>query len=952
MNDSTPTTTRLAVRLGFVLGAALATASPVAAQQTPIVLARNVGTPDVVLIDQGTIYWSDFVTGQIRSVSKQPGGAVTLYPAVMRSGGDLAQDNASLYFIGEPEADFTRPLIRMSKVGGLAITFGTAQGQSRLAMRPSGGTVYYEGVRRDIPHATPPGKPVAQWPTGVIAARAAAGGDEIALLWNSAFLAADQRAALEANAVNYAAWSFFNSPVTDNTYLYWVGSELASDIWRMPLAGGPAAPFISGRAFPSAIVAPTQGAAAGSLFWLELDPQLTFNRIMRRNVGGQITMLIDRVDSNFAVDGDQIFCEQGGRLMQVSIDGGTPTVLADASVAHAPQAIAVDANYVYWSTWTTGEIMRLPRSGSTGTGGDGPAAPVIIVHPASQSAALGANLSFTVAATGNPAPTFQWQTASSGGAFGEIAGATSTTLNVSNVTSAANANQYRAIATNALGSATSNAATLTVTTTAGGCTFTLSTTAAVFGATGGIGSVTVTPSASSCAWTAASNAGFLTITAGASGTGPGTVSYAISSLDRGTRLAMLVAGGQTLTVTQSSSDLSGCSFSLGATSATFALPGGTGIVAVTASPETCAWTAVSNSAFIAVTAGSAGSGTRTVTYTVNGAAGPRAGTLTIAGQIFSVIQGSASCSLTISPVSANFEANAFFPLTPDLGSLSVSASAPDCPWTAVSNSDFLAVVTGAAGTGSGTVGYTVSPNAAGTPKLNPPSRTGTLTVAGRTFTIAQEGTLACTYVVTPTSISAANTGGTYSAAVSATNPNTDCSWTAVSHDSWLTILSGSTGNLNGPVLVYSASNTTTRSRIGTLTIAGQTVTVVQGTEPVMTLSRSALTFSASNRRRGVYFTHACATRPPLTNRHRHGDVDGDIEQALVESHPRFRNGSGGADGRDHLRLIGRRHRHADGNDHAEFCRGKYHGSLDDRSIHRVSGRGRAAAAGSRRHTGG
>ncbi|MEI6107340.1 MAG: immunoglobulin domain-containing protein, partial [Opitutae bacterium] len=82
----------------------------------------------------------------------------------------------------------------------------------------------------------------------------------------------------------------------------------------------------------------------------------------------------------------------------------------------------------------------------------------ITTQPTSQTAAPGASVSFTVAASGNPAPTYQWQ---KGGA--NIAGATSATYTIASV-AAGDAASYTAVATNSAGTATSSAATLTVST--------------------------------------------------------------------------------------------------------------------------------------------------------------------------------------------------------------------------------------------------------------------------------------------------------------------------------------------------------------------------------------------------------------------------------------------------------------------------------------------------------
>ena len=83
-------------------------------------------------------------------------------------------------------------------------------------------------------------------------------------------------------------------------------------------------------------------------------------------------------------------------------------------------------------------------------------APAITTQPASQTVTAGANVSFTVAASGTAPLSYQWQKDRA-----NLAGATSATLTLSSVTSA-NAGSYRAVVSNSAGSATSAAATLTV----------------------------------------------------------------------------------------------------------------------------------------------------------------------------------------------------------------------------------------------------------------------------------------------------------------------------------------------------------------------------------------------------------------------------------------------------------------------------------------------------------
>lgn len=83
-----------------------------------------------------------------------------------------------------------------------------------------------------------------------------------------------------------------------------------------------------------------------------------------------------------------------------------------------------------------------------------------------------------------------------------------------------------------------------------------------------------------------------------------------------------------------------CTYSINPTSASFGPQAGTGSVTVTAGTG-CSWTATSNASWITITGGSGGNGNGTVTYSVAAYTGKpkkRNGTMTIAGQTFSVKQ--------------------------------------------------------------------------------------------------------------------------------------------------------------------------------------------------------------------------------------------------------------------------------------------------------------------------
>jgi sugar lactone lactonase YvrE len=95
-------------------------------------------------------------------------------------------------------------------------------------------------------------------------------------------------------------------------------------------------------------------------------------------------------------------------------------------------------------------------------------APSITTHPASQSVEVGRSAMFNVAVNGAPTPTVQWQTSTDGGATwsdltdgADYLGTTSPTMSIVSVAATVTPRQVRAVVTNVVGSATSNAATLT-----------------------------------------------------------------------------------------------------------------------------------------------------------------------------------------------------------------------------------------------------------------------------------------------------------------------------------------------------------------------------------------------------------------------------------------------------------------------------------------------------------
>ncbi len=91
-------------------------------------------------------------------------------------------------------------------------------------------------------------------------------------------------------------------------------------------------------------------------------------------------------------------------------------------------------------------------------------APAISTQPANASVTVGQTATFTAAASGTPAPTFQWSRSNDGGkTWTAISGATAATYTTAAMVIGDNNAQFRVVASNSAGNATSNAAVLTVT---------------------------------------------------------------------------------------------------------------------------------------------------------------------------------------------------------------------------------------------------------------------------------------------------------------------------------------------------------------------------------------------------------------------------------------------------------------------------------------------------------
>jgi hypothetical protein len=156
-----------------------------------------------------------------------------------------------------------------------------------------------------------------------------------------------------------------------------------------------------------------------------------------------------------------------------------------------------------------------------------------------------------------------------------------------------------------------------------------------------------------------------------------------------------------------------CSYAIAPQSVTVPANGATQTLNVVAS-NGCPWTAASNASFLSITSGSSGSGSGSVSYQVTANSGPtRSGTLTIAGQTFTVTEtGTTSPTLNLSRSSLNFGYSASVVTSPQTITITFTGGS-SVAWTASSNQPNITVAPGS-GSGNGTFQVTAVPGASGT----------------------------------------------------------------------------------------------------------------------------------------------------------------------------------------------------------------------------------------------
>jgi hypothetical protein len=322
-----------------------------------------------------------------------------------------------------------------------------------------------------------------------------------------------------------------------------------------------------------------------------------------------------------------------------------------------------------------------------------------------------------------------------------------------------------------------------------------------FGASGGSGDIRVT-APSDCPWTAESQSTWITVVAGASGKGAGSVNLRVAPTDGASRTGRVTVGNQVVAIEQSP----GCTFAVDPVNYTAPAAGAAGAITVSTA-EGCAWSAASGSSWMTISGRAGDTGPGRIEFTVAANAGPeRAGTLTVAGRTIAVKQA-AGCTYGVAPSSQDVGG--------DGGTIAVTlTTAAGCPWQSSTDVSWM-TPSPTSGVGAARVQLAIAANA------NPP-RSGAIAIGGQVLTVRQASQ--CTYTVLPPSSSYDAGGGMGSLLIIVSGP---CSWTATTSAGWIRLEPSRSSGKGEGLVQFTIPPNSGAARSGTVVIAGQTHAVTQ-----------------------------------------------------------------------------------------------------------------------------
>ena len=192
-----------------------------------------------------------------------------------------------------------------------------------------------------------------------------------------------------------------------------------------------------------------------------------------------------------------------------------------------------------------------------------------------------------------------------------------------------------------------------------------------------------------------------------------------------------------------------------------------------------------------------------------------AGGLDNAGTVFTLIQ---PCTYSLS------SSHVALPAIDDQGTFTITAGITNCPWMATSSVDWITITSAASGLGDGTISYSVAANP------SPTARSGTITVADKTFTVTQQSQVLGQFLL-----------GTYNGLVQ------QASTPAQASSGFISLVLAKTGSFKATLtwggvrstfsgafdLSGNATNTVARKTLSSLQVILQLLAVTNNTDQIM-----------------------------------------------------------------------------------------------------------------------
>lgn len=291
--------------------------------------------------------------------------------------------------------------------------------------------------------------------------------------------------------------------------------------------------------------------------------------------------------------------------------------------------------------------------------------------------------------------------------------------------------------------------------------------------------------------------------------------------------------------------------------------GATGSVALTLA-QRVTWEAKSNCNWITITGDTEGAGSASIAYQVaaNPTVVPRTGTLTIAGLTYTVTQeglwADVECDVS------NFGVDS------DFGTIWVDTEGAG-QWTATTDADWIHILT-ESGNGADSVMFVVDDYTTTTQ-----SRTGTITIAGKTVVITQQG---YELSIDPMIADVGSNAGAGQFGVAAP---IDAVWEAIADCDWITIIGARTGIGDGVIQYTIADNLTGETRTGRIIVGGKAYTITQRTTLPLTTKTigNGSVSGAGNYNQGAKVTLTAVPAPGYEFSHWSGDAVGVTDSVSI-----------------------------------------------------------------------